>query len=207
MLSMRNRLMTSPCAALLLVGLFATLSGCAGIPAKYQSSQKLALRKGFLGPYKYTYENGTPAKVYGMVSYSASFKKVLSQQPAALAEAERAVPYHYATLALAAGLGLYSIVTFVDVISQSDQDPFGAAAKLNSVAGVMLAGSVFGAVLGYPSRSHLLRAVDHFNGNPTPPDLGSSEPRFEWNLASVLPSTVQLDPVGQRVGIGWVLRR
>jgi len=185
-----------------LIAFLTALSGCSAIPAQYRTS-KLALQKSGLGPHKYTYDNSAPARVYGFVTYSASFKDLLSRQPAALAEASRAVPYHYVVMAMNVGTLVYGGITIANVLSEAEEDPVGGSAKLESMMAVAVANTVLGGVLGYAARNHMLRAVDIFNREPAAP--GSAASGLLDNLVSAIPNTIQLDPVRQRVGIGWSL--
>ncbi|MGH7459731.1 MAG: hypothetical protein ACREMA_01725 [Longimicrobiales bacterium] len=196
-----KRTLTAALRALPLIpaGFLLALLGCASsVPAKYRTSEPIALQKSFFGPFRYTHQNGPPEQVYGLVTYSSSFKELLSQRPAALAEAQGAAPFLYGSSALSIGYAAYGAVTIANVLSESD-----VSNSLDSFVGVTLAYGVFAGVLGYASRSHLLRAVDQFNSSPTVPEPNLNESR--WSPAAILPTTMQLDR-GGRLEIGWTLR-
>jgi hypothetical protein len=205
MISIRSRF-RSP--VLLGTGLIVVTAGCAGVPAEYRNASPLALQKSFFGGYKYTYRGGEAAKAIGMVTYTASFRELLSQQPDALAEAERGVPWHYVNLASTAGFAIYSIVTLVNAVN--DQSNASSIAELNEASdisgtdiAVMVGLSAVSVASGLAARSHLLTAARLFNNGANSTGAADS-PRSR--LLSALPTTLRIDPIRGDYGVGRKLR-
>ena len=181
----------SKIAVLLWLGLLPSSTGCVSAPAEFRNSSPIALQRGVFSGYKYTYQGGEAEKLLGFISYSSSFRELMSQQPAALAEAKRAVPFQYLTGVALAGF-TYSSLRY----SSSDADAFGTEFQ-------MMVGSValFG-VFSNLANKHALNSVRIFNAG-----VGDSGEAASWMrpVFATLPNTLRFDPVRGNYGIGWRL--
>lgn len=197
-----------PVLLLLVLGLSMSLSGCLGVPSQYRASEPLALQKSTFGPYKYTYEGDEAKKVMGMVTYSASFKDVLAQQPDAMQEAQRAVPFQYIGGVSGIAFGVYAIVTTVrDINRTTNASSFEELNQSSTVSGtdiaIILGLGGLTIVSSLVARSHLLRAVDLFNDGTNGGDEADSP---LWaHVRAAFPNTLQVNPARGEYGIGWSL--
>ncbi len=192
----------------LIVASLTMLSACVTVPQQYSSS-RLALEKGTFSGFKYTYDGSEPEGVYNFWgTYSGSFTDRLSEQPSALEEARRALPYQYASLGLTAAFTIYAVSELVkgsDTGSGSFSDINEAEGHLTNVIGAALGIVITGIVLGIPARNHLYNSVGMFNGG-----LAQPSDRVHRGMAPkllpILPSTVRLNASTRQVDIGWRLR-
>lgn len=201
-----------------LISAATVLSGCVtasfkSIPEELKSS-RLALheRRVFSTGVKYTLEGREQEPVHTLLgTYTGSFRDLLSQQPEALAEAERAVPYQYASLGIFVLGNAYAISQFVAAVNKTSEAQTAAqidegSGQAERAFGAAIATALFSLILRTPARSHLYDSVVMFNAG-----LDSSGPdRMERSVTSpmlsVLPSAVRLNPLTRQIDVGWTLR-
>ena len=195
----------SPASLSLLLVALTMLSACASVPAEYQSS-RLALERGFFSGYKYTFDGSEPEGVYNFWGlYNGAFLDLLSQQPAALEEAESATPLLFAKAGITTVLSIYAIfeATAATRGSTSIYDSNDSDAHLTNAIGALIGSVVAGAVLGIPIQNRLYNSVGMFNAGLAPPPAD----RSNRGLLSVMPNTLRLNPATRQIDLGWKLRR
>jgi hypothetical protein len=194
-------------AWLLIITTAGALSACAGVPAQYRTS-RLAIQKSGLATLKYSMDGSKPEKVHGFVTYRSSFLELLSQQPSALAEAKRAVPYHYAAAGVALASTAYALTELVAAVGGSDGETLGeldeASAHAERGAFAGLGGIVGMLILSKLAQSHMYGSVGMFNEGLKASNGGADDSKLGLNALSVLPNTFRLDPKGS-IGIGWTV--
>ncbi len=186
------------------------LSSCASVPAEYRSS-RLALQKTTFSGFKYTFDGSDPDRVRGLWlgMYNPSFLDLLSQEPAALAEAKKAEPFVYAGLAITAISTIYAISELAAAAS-SDNETFAqlneSEEHLTRSMGAVIGGLIFNAILGIPVRNHLLNSVGLFNAGLDGDDSEMSAGIPSNKIRYVVPNSVRANPLTRRFDMGWKLR-
>lgn len=132
---------------------------------------------------------------------------MLAEQPAALEEAQKAVPYHYATLAIVIPSTVYSIMLFADVLSQANSNSLAgineASNTSDRLVAVTLLSSVAAGLLSIAARNHMFKSEGLFNEALAAPDSSGDRARWTAHAARILPDRFSADPVRGRYGIGW----
>jgi hypothetical protein len=184
-----------------------------GVPEELESSRLALQERRFLSTgVKYTLDDAERESVHTLLgTYDRSFREVLSQQPEALAEAERAVPYQYASLGVLVLGTAYAVSQMVDAAGNSSEaQTFGeldeASGQVERAFFAAVGAALFSALLNTPARTHLYDAVTMFNGG-----LDSSEsPPEERGLAQRVFSgarpSARLSPALWRLDLGVTLR-
>jgi hypothetical protein len=180
--------------------------GCASVPAQYRNSSPIALQSGLFRGYTYTHENSAPARVLGTVSYSSSFRELLAQEPEALAEAQRAVPFHYLAGASTLGVAVYSLVSIVNQFNRqanaSTPAELTRAGEISTTdIAVTLGLGAVSVVAGRSARSYLLNAVEIFNARSE--ENASDGAGAARETPGPLPTLLEIDPFGRRLLLGW----
>lgn len=193
---------------MLALGAVALVAGCASVPEQYRTS-RLALERGGLGSVRFTFDGSQPEKVIGLFTYNSSFLDVLAQQPLALAEARRAVPYHYASAGIFVVGTLYTLSEFLAYVSaSSDAGTLGelgeASARGDRVLAAIAATTLLGILPSIPANRHMYASVGLFNAGLTDPAGNGTGPEA-WSPLSIVPNRLALDPAARRLSLGWTV--
>jgi len=185
------------------IAVAAVSSACASVPAELQDS-RLALQRGTLSGAKYSLDGSEPEGVYSFLGmYQQPYLELLSEQPDALAVAESAKPYQYASLAVLAVGGIYGISELI-AAANSDSDSFAgideADSHLTNVLVAMVGMVAANAVLQIPIRNRLYDSARMYNEGLDATDRG---PSLLEGLFGSLPNSIGWNPVTRGVDVGW----